>query len=477
MEVLPPFAVKSLKNLKDMNEVMLARELYDIFEQSETLKKPLREIAYVAVKYIEGLYSFLKSDVQYDPYLKKLVIVLKKESGLKMWGQTQPSTGEMAALGLTALANRWQSYTTNDCSEMLRLFGGVIEEVDFDGYTPEIINPRRDDLHASMPPRSLLDELRKAYRSGYGENVSKTNWDKGQIVGKGKEFSAPFRGDVRKRDQARLSNDGLTVSFKAANAPMENETLRPLTQDQAAYVMGSSIRTDEREVRGMTLWKLKDGSVTWAIDRIFGLPPGADISGTTADLMWAMEIIATIIYPSNTKSEGANKVGHRFGVVGFKRELELLYLLPIAAMVAHYHHTILECALTQTFNSVIKYAVGFYTTLLPSETDSPIAEEIRQVLEKWENHPLNFKMILFTEENEEWAVIFTTPKEISAFKEFATMDYDHYAEVFAPLKDKDKIGLSDIQSVLTSLPLTVRKAFDIVRQEKEYLASLVGKKS
>ncbi len=483
MEILPPFVVKSLKNLKDMNEVMLARELYDMFEQSDTLKQPLREIAYVAIKYIHDLY-FVLNDQNNVPYMKKLLEVLEKESGLKMWGKKPLGSGKVAAaVGLKNLLDRWTSFTTNDCSEMLRLFGGVIEEVDFDGYTPEIINPRRKDLHATMPPRSLLNELRMAYRSGYGENVSKKNWSKGQIIdvktGKDMIASAPFRGDVRMRDQARLSNDSKTVSFKNPREKMENETLRPLTKEQAAYVMGSSIRTDEREVRGMTLWKLKDGSVTWAMDRIFGLPPGADISGTTADLMWAMEVISSIIYPSYTKSDGKTilKDGYRFGLAGFNQELGLLYLLPIAAMVAHYHHTILECALTQTFNSVIEYVVGFYTTLLPTKTESPSADKIRKVLDKWENHPLNFKMVLFTENGEEWAVIFTTEEEIKAFKKFATMKYDNYANFFVPLKDKAEIKLSDIQSVLTSLPFEVRKAFATVSKEKEYLASLVGKKS
>ena len=484
MVIIPPFVVDALKDLKDFNEVMLARNLYEVFEKNPTLKEAIRKIGYVAVAYVHEISKYVKTHSKIEAE-KALLKVLKKEKGLLLWGSPEPVDGNAVRGKIEGLRNGWKGFTTNDCSEALRLFGGVVEEVNahLKGVTVSIKCDSRTTLKLVLED---LEMLRKAYRSGYGRKVQKDLWKEAQSKAQKKDGtnSAPFRSDVRKRDFARMDKDG-DITFGPSYREMKDgETYRPLSASQLRYVIGSSKRESERDVRGMTLWKLKEGSTVWSIDRIFGLPPGADISGTTADLMWGLEIIAAALYPQRiTKTKGKlwgyNVKKPAPGPNTYKKEYDLLYLLPIAAMVSHYHHTILECALTQVFNSEIIYSIGFYTTLLsPDCADTPTAQKVREVLKKWEDNPTNFKMVIFDEDDGKWGAIFTDKKEVEGFKDFATMSYERYAKVFEPLREKKKIKLNDIATRLATLNTSKAKALiDKSRQEKKGLATLLKKKS
>lgn len=483
MVIIPPFVVDALKDLKDFNEVMLARDLYEIFEKNQTLKEAIRKIGYVAVAYVHEISEYLKNH-ENAAAKSALLKVLKKEKGLLLWGSPEPVDGKAVRGKIEGLRKRWKGFTTNDCSEALRLFGGVVEVVNahLKGVTVSIKCDSQTTLKLGVEE---LEMLRGAYRSGYGRSVQKELWDEAQKAATKEDGtnSAPFRGDVRKRDFARMDKDG-HINFGSYREMDEGETYRPLSASQLSYVMGSTKKQSERDVRGMTLWKLKEGSTVWAIDRIFGLPPGADISGTTADLMWGLEIIAAALYPQRITKTKGKLWGHNVkkpapGPNTYKKEYDLLYLLPIAAMVSHYHHTVLECALTQVFNSETIYSIGFYSTLLSTScADTPTAQKVREVLKKWEDNPTNFKMVIFDEDDGKWGAIFTDKKEVEGFKDFATMSYERYAKVFKPLKDKKKIKLNDIATRLATLNTSKAKALiDKSRQEKKGLATLLKKKS
>ena len=62
MVIIPPFVVEALKDLKDFNEVMLARELYDLFEKDPTLKKAMQKIGYIAIAYVHEISKYLKKN-------------------------------------------------------------------------------------------------------------------------------------------------------------------------------------------------------------------------------------------------------------------------------------------------------------------------------------------------------------------------------------------------------------------------------
>lgn len=80
------------------------------------------------------------------------------------------------------------------------------------------------------------------------------------------------------------------------------------------------------------------------LDRILGLITGADISGTTADTVFALETI------------GINYLTAAY------------YMLPLATIVHNNHHALIEVALALSMNGVLDYHIGFYDTLLPKGT-------------------------------------------------------------------------------------------------------------
>ncbi len=90
-------------------------------------------------------------------------------------------------------------------------------------------------------------------------------------------------------------------------------------------------------------------STVGRMERVFGLldldekSEGADISGTTADQIFFLQF-------------WARKLG--------KAVNPTLYLLPLATLVAPYHHSLLEVALTLSYNGIITYVIGQYETLI-----------------------------------------------------------------------------------------------------------------
>jgi hypothetical protein len=479
MDLVAPVVADAFRKIKDYNEVLLARELYDAIDTNEQLMRPLRDIGDLALGYIVQLRRSLKT--KSPDAFQRIERVFEDEKSLKIWGEGPQK--DVSASRLIALWKQGDTLGANDVSEILRLLGGVVEKASQGTRAPEA-SPAdvTDEVWQSKvdywnlehaPALGELEEMRRAYRTALGPGVSDDLWKAGADKGP-KHESRPFTSDVRKRDQAWQHPDTGDVQLidpadRSARQGLLSQgyQLRPLTPEQRRYAMLSDYDESHPEsgVRGMTLWDLKEGSTVWAIDRLFGLPPGADISGTTADLMWALETMASLLYPP--------KNGKRTDLAGndLKGVLPLLYLLPIAAMVSHYHHTILECALTQTLNGTIEYAVGFYTTLLPPDVEGETARGIRQILQKWEDHPTNFKMIFFDEGTRGlWGVICTTPAEIAAFRTFATVNYTNYATIFAPLKDRPALTLLEIKRHIKGLDVP-----DLTRHADNLHAAMVDR--
>jgi len=104
---------------------------------------------------------------------------------------------------------------------------------------------------------------------------------------------------------------------------------------------------------------LMDCSTVKKIDSTYGLAEGCDISGTTADSIFFMKHVQDFIrgLPQSVPDD----------------LLPALQLLPMATMASQGHHTVLECALTLTLNRIVQYRVGFYSTLRPTAGALPAA--------------------------------------------------------------------------------------------------------
>jgi hypothetical protein len=120
---------------------------------------------------------------------------------------------------------------------------------------------------------------------------------------------------------------------------------------------------------GSKKWAVMANDTTGKMAEVFGLMPGATISGTTTDNMYFISKFAFAV------SDPA------------------LYLLPFGTIVSGGHHSLLEVALPLAINECIDYSVGCYSTLIPEITNTPAARIIRNFLQAYDNR-LENRLIL-----------------------------------------------------------------------------------
>ena len=155
--------------------------------------------------------------------------------------------------------------------------------------------------------------------------------------------------------------------------------------------------------RGITSSKLAEHDTVKKIDQMFALPEGASISGTTADSIFCCDIATS------------------------KTLTGWLQLLPIATMVAQYHHTVLECALTLTLNKKVAYRIGFYTSLSPLSGSIP--PEVAMVLSDFEMEAFNRELVAFawTKNNVRRGIVLQAGDEnaLEGFQSLAAVTDEH----------------------------------------------------
>ena len=153
------------------------------------------------------------------------------------------------------------------------------------------------------------------------------------------------------------------------------------------------------------------------IDIAFCLSEGADISGTTADSILVMNRVKSFAGAFEALGDSVFS-----GVPEYA-----LQLLPLVTMVSHGHHTLVESALSLTYLGYIKYAIGFYDTLLPEASklqglDDKIRGRIETALKKATENNYNIHILAFYHERERTyqGYSFQGPEDLKKFKRFAT---------------------------------------------------------
>jgi hypothetical protein len=127
---------------------------------------------------------------------------------------------------------------------------------------------------------------------------------------------------------------------------------------------------------GMKVWVPQDLDILYRIETTFGLRVGATISGTTTDTLYFLSV---------------------FGKV---RMDPIFYLLPFATIVAPGHHSFIEAAMPLALAGKVEYSIGLYSTLMPSETKSAAAPELKKTLRQYEDDQRNRLMIVFFSQRE-----------------------------------------------------------------------------
>lgn len=416
-------AYTALRKAKIINEFNMVKALRTLFEQREELYKPANRVASLALELLAAINRYAADRdrlKQGDPMCRQVMLTYGKEAALTIlassalqnlkddlikteddaraklitadqFQQKQNAIAQevfkLAPAAIAKLQEQAQkqvaakggAFTPVQISEILRLFAGVCENV----------NPDPTDGGKGNLAKNVMLEL-----TGVRPNaLEKVSFNFGDYCGLraayrntawgSKAFSKMARVRAARSDAeiARYGTDPASVEAAALNAL----GIRPPVKS------------------GNTLFILGDQDVVGKINRTLGLLDGADISGTTSDTIWALESLM----------EWVKQFDNSFVIN------PNLLLLPVAAIVGGFHHTVLEVGMALSINYDvpgrlrIAYAPGFFTSLQSEDMRAADpARAIETVLRTAEQHPDNVillagddgRLVYRAEESERLAV-------------------------------------------------------------------------
>ncbi|MCI5209858.1 MAG: hypothetical protein D3910_13935 [Candidatus Electrothrix sp. ATG2] len=396
--------VVAYRSQKIVNEFKLAKELCDFFDGNNNLNQQMQVIATSAIKLLQDLNIILCKPHSTNGLKEAVTKVYVGERFLKIFDDkvTEKSTLD----NIKSIIQNWDLKKTRkakQCGEVIRLFAGICEAANEDPSNSEKNLVKDLDLAIYYGKEKLIefDEfcgLRGAYRT--------TEW--GEVA---------FRKDSRRRDKVEGSID------------TNNNT-----EKEIAEVLGLG----NKDKTGITINKLQTGSVVRGIDMLFGLPEGADISGTTADSIWAIETLMNMIKRKKLAEVDPN-----------------ILLLPVAAIVSGYHHTILECGLSLAINGYNTYAPGFYTSLQNNDMINTLAgKKISKLLTEYEKKTSNRFLVIWEDSSGLNAFQITEPNEKKKFKEFLSLNIKNYKYWKGHLGEANKLNKGVILKCMNGSGLT-----------------------
>jgi hypothetical protein len=308
------------------------------------------------------------------------------------------------------------------CADLIRFYGEVIEKcASFSIYWRkqrakqivwryggggETFKASRDDNYVAKADkgmvwrRSATTYKDPTVKDAKAEPVMLTQWRQGEggkdPLWKKSVVPAPDEpgGRIRTKDKKVLGE----VFKKGAN-PYYDIIPGNLFQDEKLKKLHIG-----KKFGGVMNWKIEDTSTIGRIDRTFGLPYGADISGTTSDNLYFLT-----------------------GWADASKGDPLVMMLPLAAIIGEYHHSLLEVAAAMSLRRVISYSIGFYSTLLPplpqGVSANPQRGDIAALLDKFEKDPRNQHLLLHYNKNNEIAGCFIAEgADLDGFRKLGTVD-------------------------------------------------------
>lgn len=400
MLLLTPDETKRALIDKESNELSLATNLLRIIGESTAIMGALREAARLGLDVIIKVWE-AKPDIVY-PFIAG-------EKFLKLWQPNQSPGGDVDLKAPASVLNKLKGLLANvaslsatNCNDFTRLFGTFIEK----------------------SGGSELAEIVKI------NTITAKDWESFRIAYRSPWAGTPFHASRRVRVGAKRSVPKAILDL-----------LNTLGQGDI-----------DTATRGVSMNTLLPGSTVRAMDRLFGLPEGADISGTTADALFTLETLLSC--------------------TAEKYRLATASLLPLAAMVSQYHHTILESALTLTMNESIEYEVGFYSTLFPKVSAAPTGmssqdrtdldkahQKLKEAMAEAEASPKNLHMLVFeVAGGERRALVFDKEAELTEFRGFARMTqqrYDYFdgdrPVASRPLRELASFKAEDVMNILADV--------------------------
>ena len=289
-------------------------------------------------------------------------IGLRNEGALTIWRDADPNV--IAMENWLARGRRWK---VEECSELFRVFVSVVEVLSKwdDKLTMPMIKGQSQDFQfvsADSPrfnssyeidkkvPIKLIEEAMTAVKNT-------TDPDNGIDIFKKKRKSGGSVDKKQPRSRASTTNViNRITELKNDDVDSKRRFTRLLSYSSA----------------GTNIHSIKPDSLLGVIEWIYGLPGGADISGTTA------EIISLTDY--FLKYLPADEIESLIQGVPW-------YLGPVLAMVKNGHHTFLECAVAIYYaeklldkDSNLPFVPGHYASIKNAFKDPSSSELAKNVV-------------------------------------------------------------------------------------------------
>ncbi len=317
---------------KQQNEIELVWALLAVFNTNQELMGPLRQMASLCIDEL---------------------IVLRRgspEGNRAVARAWQGEVGKNKALikykTLTGLLNSVPTLDAQECSDVIRLYGEVVEKA--------------QGIYAGMDhsPKGFMGQQQNPL-----EKYDQLNAQKSEKRVGGNNIWGPGRSRTR-------GNGALPGHF-----------------DSSAKAFINSMKG------GISGSKLNDASTVLKVDRVFGLMEAADISGTTTDSIFFIQRYAQLF---------ESQFGHLHHLTGDLTD-PIYQLLALATLVSGGHHSLLESALSLTLNSQItgiEYRIGVYSSLLPRNSHHPGRAALLNTLRLYENNHRNRKFFAYYQGNQ-----------------------------------------------------------------------------
>lgn len=490
MKLLSPGETRQALIDKELNEIQMAARIRDVFENTPEIMAPIRLACKRGLEQLVELWNAIGDSVG---------VICASEKFLKVWQSTigtalqindlekvkfprwsipneninaRPQritqddnpiktdrTNTLASIKtrLGDLATGADNLTVTDCGDVIRLFGTVVEilaavgagKITGDRLMPyvHVVANETPVTYVTKVQNAKLTKLVAGDDVPTKERPPQNQQQQQQHTGFGVELWEQLR------DSYRTPWNG--TPFDAEHRTRRKEVWR--IQEAILSALDRSIQGGVKAgFHGNTMNTLNIGSTVRAIDMLLGLPQGADISGTTGDNIFTLETLLNLCAPKTRRA--------------------VCILLPLASMIPEYHHTTIEVALTLTMNGYITYAVGFYSTLYPSETQTlelstkarglfdrssersdfnAAKREIKQALTSAESDARNRHMLVFAaRDGQERALVMETIEEIAKYRKFVTMTqarYDYFClpkKVTVPYRDLIRYPADAIQQIV-----------------------------
>lgn len=386
---------------KAVLETEIGRRMYTVFNSQPVIgelralvREAVVQLAALATRTTDGAAN----KVSLGRELFEIRDVIQKESPLAVW-RGRAATPET----LARMAGESGTWSAADCSDLIRLFVSVIERVSQESGTGRY--RFQADAAGRMRPQAVQGTL-----PGY-QNVRDIQ----------KAYRPDFAGQphVWKDDRARKGGPPITTGTHTLDA---RGSLLATTRTSGAP-------------KGISRYRLEPRSTVRKIDLVFGLPEGADISGTTTDSIFFMESIDSFL----------QAIGELPGAVASLGPM--LQLLAPATMVPLGHHTLLETSLSLTLNGYVSYSIGFYSTLMPHNSPRNEAWAKLDGIFLWaERHAWNHRMLCYYDHQGLKAYVYGVgggnPRaELAAFRAAAMTSLDFLWEfrTFPVMPDRRRV--------------------------------------